>query len=163
VLPPRAQIEQAVGALRDRLVAQRAGTGATSIEQLAERDRLDTGAIHALAQGLAGHSLPKAAQASLRRQVVVVADGDLQSLPLPLGLLEETRDPHATAAAGRVFAYLPSLGSLRSLRALPRSARPPNALAILADPVFRADDARLLGRVAAVSEKTDTATAACGK
>ncbi len=153
-LPPRAQIEQAAAALRDPLAAHASGVAATSIEQLAERDRLDAANVHALAQTLVERSLPAAAQAGLRRQVVVVADGDLQSLPLPLGLLDGT---HADAsAASRVFAYLPSLGSLRSLRALPHSVRTPEALAILADPVFRADDARLMGRAAA-SATTDAA------
>ncbi|MET0226146.1 MAG: CHAT domain-containing protein, partial [Dokdonella sp.] len=156
-LPPRAQIEQAAGALRDTLVAHAAGAGATPIEQLAERDRLDAANVQSLAQALVDRMLPAAAQVALHRQVVVVADGDLQTLPLPLGLLEGSRDSHEAAAAGRVSAYLPSLGSLRSLRALPHSVRPPNALAILADPVFRADDARLPGRVAAASAQADTA------
>ena len=156
VLAPRAHLEQATGALRDQLVVHAASVGATSIEQLAERDRLDAAAVHSLAQALAGQSLPAAAQAGLRRQVVVVADGDLQSLPLPLRLLADTGDAHGSAPSSRVFAYLPSLGSLRSLRALPHSARQPNVLAILAHPVFRADDARLKGRVAATSTTADT-------
>jgi len=151
-LPPRAQIEQAAGALRDTLVAHAATAGTTPIEQLAERDRLDADAVQGLARALAAQSLPAAARAGLKRQVVVVADGDLQSLPLPLTLLDDARP--ADRAASRVFAYLPSLGSLRSLRALPHSASPPNALAILADPVFRADDARLMGRAAAAPAKT---------
>ncbi|MEP7042800.1 MAG: CHAT domain-containing protein [Dokdonella sp.] len=155
-LPPRAQIEQAVAALREKLIARAAVTGTTSIEQLATRDARDSDAVRALAQTLAEQIVPAAARVNLRRQVVVVADGDLQSLPLPLRILQDAPAQDGTAsAAPHIFAYLPSLGSLRSLRALPHSTQASNALAILADPVFRADDVRLQGRVKVETAKAD--------
>jgi CHAT domain-containing protein len=72
----------------------------------------------------------------MRRDVAIVADGELQSLPFAL------------VGADVAHVYLPSIGTLRGLRALDRPRVAGNRVAILADPVFRADDERLGGRAA---------------
>jgi CHAT domain-containing protein/tetratricopeptide (TPR) repeat protein len=154
ILPPRRQIEQAAGALRDKLAAGAAVAAGASMEQLVARGEAETAAIRTLARHLIEQSLPDAVQARLRPTLVIVADGELQSLPL--GLVGGLRDDvAATSAADSIVAYLPSLGSLRGLRMQQRSSRDRGALAILADPVFRADDSRVRGREAALAHASD--------
>ncbi len=75
----------------------------------------------------------------------------------PTASCSRCRSRFSTAAreAERAYIYLPSLGTLRGLRALPRSSAPPKTLAIIADPVFRADDERLVGHAAPAPESAD--------
>jgi CHAT domain-containing protein len=70
----------------------------------------------------------------MQPDIAIVADGALQSLPF------------AVLGTPNAHVYLPSIGTLRGLRALGRPAVAANRVAILADPVFRADDERLGGR-----------------
>ncbi|HEY6986137.1 MAG TPA: CHAT domain-containing protein [Rhodanobacteraceae bacterium] len=145
-LPGRAEIERATAALRDRLLAPAQSAPSVSMEQRAASDAAALDATAASATALADRVLPAAARASLKHDVAIVADGGLQGIPF--AVLEPAR---GTAHA---FVYLPSIGTLRGLRSLPRSGAPAHSVAVLADPVFRADDARLSGNasVAAADE-----------
>jgi CHAT domain-containing protein len=136
-LPPRAVIERGVDALRAKLLAP-AAAAMTSIpiEQRAAAEAAGIEAVNAASAALAAEILPAQAHALLQRNVAVVADGELQSLPF------------AALGGDTAYVYLPSIGALRGLRALARPAAATNRVAVFADPVFRADDERLGGRAA---------------
>jgi tetratricopeptide (TPR) repeat protein len=157
VLPARAVIEQNVGALRAKLLAPAAAIASMPIEQRAAYDGASLEAVHTSATALADQILPTQARALLHRDVAVVADGELQGMPF--AIFDDTR-PNGThgdtGAATRAYAYLPSIGTLRALRALPRSTASPKTLAIIADPVFRADDERLRRPTTASADSADT-------
>jgi len=145
VLPPRATIERDADALRAKLLAP-AAAAATSIpiEQRAANDAAGVEAARASAASLAADILPPDARALMLRDVAIVADGELQSLPF------------AALGIDAAHVYLPSIGALRGLRAVDRPAVASNRVAILADPVFRADDERLGGRAAKTLESDQT-------
>jgi tetratricopeptide (TPR) repeat protein len=158
VLPARAVIEQNVGALRAKLLAPAAAIVSMPIEQRAAYDAAGIEAVHTSAAALADQILPAPARALLHRDVAVVADGELQGMPFAIfddAHLDKARLGDAGAAT-RAYAYLPSIGTLRALRALPRSTAPPKTLAIIADPVFRADDERLRRPTIASADSADT-------
>lgn len=135
VLPPRADIETRARALRQHIAAPPAGADAgLGIAQLAARERERNALARHLADTLAQTILMPAAHAMAgAHHVAVVADGELQTLPL--GMLDAN-------AANRDFVQLPSLGTLRALRALSAPVTD-NSVAVFADPVFRDDDPRL--------------------
>jgi CHAT domain-containing protein len=147
-LPSRATVEKQARALREKILAPAGIAPSVPIEQRAADETAGIEAVRAAASSLAATILPKEARALLGRDVAVVADGGL--LTLPFAVLDDE-------AAPRAYVYLPSLGALRGLRALPRSPAPEKAVAIIADPVFRADDERLGGRVAKIASTKSAA------
>lgn len=144
VLPSRTSIERQAAALRAELVGA-AMVGQTSMEQLAARAAAGNDTLLRSARALAQQILPADARRALRHQVAIVADGNLQTIPFGIlfsfGKLDGEAGAMARARPAPV--YLPSIGTLRGLRGLPRSSAPRDAVAVLADPVFRADDSRL--------------------
>lgn len=134
---------------------------ASSIETLAHRARRavvhsgrreGAGAWTTIACALADAVLGPVADRLQNRTLLVVADGVLSGVPW--SALPDPRDT-ATCAERAVLGErhaivsLPSASALAAIRAL-RSARgleanPPRGVAVWADPVFRADDARLGG------------------
>ncbi len=146
-LPPRATIEASANALRSKLLAPANAALSKPIEQRVTDEAAGIEAGHGAAVALAGMIVPAEARALLQRDVAVVADGEL--LALPFSILDDGDATHA-------YAYLPSLGTLRGLRALPRSTAPPKTLAIIADPVFRSDDERLGGHASPSADSADT-------
>lgn len=141
VLPAHADIERAAAALRGELLQPSQPSPSLSIEQRAMRDASAMASARTRAADLSRMILPAPARASLRREVAIVADGELQALPF--SLLDSTREHDR--ATDPAFVYLPSIGTLRGLRTLPPSTAARNAVAVVADPVFRADDRRLGG------------------
>jgi tetratricopeptide (TPR) repeat protein len=157
VLPARAVIERDVGALHAKLLAPAAAIASMPIEQRAAYDAAGLEAVHTSAAALADEIFPSQARALLHRDVAVVADGELQGLPF--AIFDDTRVDGVLGdaeKAARAYAYLPSIGTLRALRALPRSTASPKTVAIIADPVFRADDERLQRRTIASVAPADT-------
>ncbi|MBS0590951.1 MAG: tetratricopeptide repeat protein, partial [Proteobacteria bacterium] len=155
VLPPRTQIEQAVAALHEKLIAHPAFTASVPMQRLAEQDAVDRAAIDTQARIVQERILPASVRARLRAQVAVVADGDLQLIPF--ALLPFARTTTAQPTSPPAFVYLPSLATLRSLRALSPPAAAPGTLAIFADPVFRNDDVRLRAQANAAAPEQDEA------
>lgn len=142
-LPSRTEIEAAVERLRAALLAPIAASTSMPIERRAEHDAAAAAAVRAAADALARQILPDAVRPLLAGNVAVVADGALQSIPFAV-LAGDAPAPQSPSVA---WAYLPSLGALRGLRALPRAqAALANRVAVFADPVFRGDDVRLGGR-----------------
>lgn len=146
-LPGRVRLEREIDALRERLLGP--GTVVdTSVEALAERAEADDAATRRQAARLGELLLPKSWRSGARRQIIV-ADGKIQFVPFSL----------FSGEAGTAQVYVPSLTSLRELRRRPRAAGG-NAYAVLADPVFRADDARLPGPAGTVPAAATTEASA---
>jgi CHAT domain-containing protein len=138
-LPARSIIEPAARDLRDQLLAGTQIPSSVSIEQRAAKDAALLKDLSLRADVLRAAILPSAARPLLRRVVAVVPDGILQLVPF--AFLCSAGEANASAAS--TYVNLPSISTLRSLRMLPRSRAAPGALAVIADPVFRADDDRL--------------------
>ena len=143
-LPSASEIEHAALAWRDQLqVAPRSAVG-MPIEALAAQSREQAGRV-AVAAARLRNLITAVVWTTPAGGSVVVADGALNQVPL--GLL--WTDPQSSTPTPAT-AYLPALAVLRGLRALPRKPISQAALAVIADPVFRSDDARL-ARVLATS------------
>ncbi len=141
ILPPRSAIEDRVFDLRDQLLAPGRLAASVPIEQRAANESRAVEAAHASASRLAADILPPAARTLLRPMIAVIADGALQTVPfaaLNFGLV-----PESPSSSAFTYVNLPSIGTLRGLRMLPHTRAAPKTLAVLADPVFRADDDRL--------------------
>ena len=149
-LPPRPVIEQAVSKLRSQLTARSLQVKETDDQ----RGRRLSGAdaqYSPAARELSRLVLGPVSDLLTRERVVIVSDGALQyvpfaALPAPPGPAE--RDDPASEAAPLVLEHeitnLPSASVLAELR---REAQvrvaPPKSVAVLADPVFDAQDERI--------------------
>lgn len=141
-LPPGASIEQSVAALREQILAPTQIPSSVTIEHRVAAEAMFSEKTRASVNSLADAILPADARQLLRRTVAVVPDGALQLLPLAL-LDLPVRAPNPPRAVS--YVSLPSISTLRGLRALPRTQAPANAVAVIADPIFRQDDDRLHG------------------
>ena len=86
------------------------------------------------------------------KRIVIINDGALQYIPF--GALQDPRvnDQYQPLLVNNEVVYLPSASTLQTLRTEAQARTPaPKTLAILADPVFSADDPR-------VSQRSGTAT-----
>jgi CHAT domain-containing protein len=119
--------------------------------RIAQADEGLPAAAAALSQMLLG---PLAAELAARR-LVIVADGALQYLSFGALPLPGAAGP-APLLLRHEIVYAPSASALLELRR-GLAARPaaPKAIAVLADPVFGADDPRTRGRVAFASAAPD--------
>ena len=97
----------------------------------------------AAARALSRMVLGPVASALAGKRLLLVADGALQTIPF--GALPDPTSGRALLASHAVV-YAPSASALAVLRQGSRPSRAGVEVAILADPVFGADDARLGGR-----------------
>ena len=135
-LPPRGEIEAAAQALLQPLVQQGEAVAAVPMEARAGLEAARQQTIERSAQALAAAVLAPLPQPLADGPVVVVADGDLAQVPF--GLLDTAHD----------YTYLPSLQTVRWLRHGARDDGDVDdgtrrGVAVLADPVYSADDERL--------------------
>jgi len=157
-LPARAEIERHARGVHELLTAARPAPGATRQQHEAEYWRR--------AAELSRHLLGPVADQLGRRRLLVVADGILQYIPF--GALPEPgagQGGRVSGAGGGAprppapgprpliidheIVNLPSASTLAVLRRETAGrGRAPKAVAVLADPVFEADDTRLAGEVA---------------
>jgi CHAT domain-containing protein/Tfp pilus assembly protein PilF len=165
-LPKRADIETATRRVREMLTAPQPRTGETAAERqfrIKEARANCWPQAVALSQMLLG---PAAPQLGVKR-LLIVADGALQYLPfgaLPAPDMERRRNKGAGEQSGEragkprnpqsairnplivehEIIHLPSASALAVLRRELAGRQPaPKAVAVLADPVFTADDARV--------------------
>lgn len=130
VLPGRSTIEQAARRLRERVATAPVAATAQPIERIAVDEAAHDADIDTAARVLATLlALPDATDDALQ---VTIPDGALAWVSF--ALLEPD--------AGRGRVYLPALSALAGIRATARGGAL-DAVAIIADPVVRADDPRL--------------------
>jgi CHAT domain-containing protein/Tfp pilus assembly protein PilF len=159
VLPPGPTIDAASRLVYDLLTARNLMTSGES--PLQRRDRLaraDSDYLSA-AQHLSDLVLTPVAAGLGTRRMVIVADGGLQyvpfgALPVPASgtnphqmassSIKRTARPYHPLLADHEVANLPSALVLATLRQEASSRKPAlKALAVLADPVYQADDSRV--------------------
>jgi CHAT domain-containing protein/predicted negative regulator of RcsB-dependent stress response len=140
VLPPREEIERAARGMYGRLTARLTLTGPDRARALEQADA----DYRREAKHLSEMLLAPVAKQLAGKRILVVADGALQyvpfaALPVPGG----GREPVPMMVEHEIVS-LPSASVLAILRRETRDRRPrPGAVAVLADPVFEADDPRL--------------------
>ncbi|MGH9944440.1 MAG: CHAT domain-containing protein, partial [Pyrinomonadaceae bacterium] len=174
-LPPRAEIEAAARRVYELLVARQPAPGLTEAQQRRRETEADAQyqtQATALSRMLLG---PVAAQLG-RKRLLVVPDGALQYLPfaaLPVPSAQGPgaggREPEESALSRQPtpdprpliveheIVSLPSASVLAVLRREMAGRRPaPKGVAVLADPVFGVDDARVKLSLASVNHSADT-------
>jgi CHAT domain-containing protein/Tfp pilus assembly protein PilF len=98
-----------------------------------------------------------------KKRLLIVADGALETVPFAAlpdpralsGNPEQDEEAEPLVVQNEVV-HLPSIGTLAVLRNKPRLAPPPSKLAVVADPVFSADDPRVKGGASIVASSRGT-------
>jgi CHAT domain-containing protein len=160
-LPPRAEIESAAKRVYELLTARNQGprkeTPAARAARIRQADEAFAGAAATLSRMLLG---PAAGRIGNKR-LLIVGEGMLQYLPFA-ALPEPAAEGRGSASpliANHEVVTVPSASVIAVLRQENARRRPaPKTVAILADPVFSADDAR----VAQQKNKTAAAGASEG-
>lgn len=147
-LPRQAEIEKAARHVYELLTAHNGGTGPVSGMQRDEpREKRQAEYVQALAA--LSHMLLEPMAAKLKhKRLLIVADGALQYVPFA-ALPEPTESPATTGETplivGHEIVNLPSASVLALLRQERAERRQlPNAVAVLADPVFDKRDERVV-------------------
>jgi CHAT domain-containing protein len=154
-LSPRSDIESAAREVYDLLTARQPKSGMTESEALAHIADADA-KLQTAAQSLSGMLLGPIAD-QLRgewrgKRLAIVASGALHYLPFAALPAPETGRPVAPSSGRPIplisrheIVYLPSASVLALIRSETSGRAPaPGAVAVLADPVFEANDPRLL-------------------
>jgi CHAT domain-containing protein/Tfp pilus assembly protein PilF len=162
-LPKRSEIEEATRQVRELLTAPQPRPGDTAAKRRA-RIREERANYWTQAAALSRMLLGPAAQQLGAKRLLIVADGALQYLPF--GALPVPQSPrpspfhrkgtHPASPTPLIveheIVHLPSASTLAALRRELAGRKPaPKAVAVIADPVFSADDARV--RLAASDHK----------
>jgi CHAT domain-containing protein len=142
ILPASAPIEAAASELRNQLAAEVSPGSQVPIENLRQVRAENLEAVRKLSASLGLQLLGPVDAALHDKNVVVVADGALQQLPF--NILESAAFRRSSETLHN-WVYLPSIETVRWLRGGPEHAAISTAVAVMADPVFRADDSRLGG------------------
>ncbi|MEJ0035667.1 MAG: CHAT domain-containing protein [Gammaproteobacteria bacterium] len=153
-LPRSATLEPVIAAFREALSASPAASAEGGIEAITARSEGSQRAVRALATKLGSMLFPTPLGAAAKRRLAIVADGGLDLVPA--GVLVAPGEEGALSSR-HDLTTLPSLVTLRWLRTAKAAARDsrqpaPTAVAVFADPVFRADDNRLGVRSASLDE-----------
>jgi CHAT domain-containing protein/predicted negative regulator of RcsB-dependent stress response len=126
-LPPKVEIEAAIGAFRRVITSP--------------RQRTDLAAIEPTITNLSQKVLAPVAEKLGNKRLVVVADGALQYIPFAALSVSAEYKP---LMLDREIVNLPSASTLAVLRSyIEQRERPPKTIALIADPVFAKDDERL--------------------
>ena len=160
MLPARGQLEASVRRVLDLVTARqeriRGETPAAARARVAAADA----ALPALTAALSDTLFAPVLRDSTARRWLIVPDGPLEYLPF--GLLPISGRAGTTPlplAASREFVVLPSASALAAVRAGAAAGPPPSrTIAVFADPVFSADDARVATPAPPASGRTDDVT-----
>ncbi|MBD2298420.1 CHAT domain-containing tetratricopeptide repeat protein [Nostoc sp. FACHB-190] len=130
-LPAQAQIEKAANNFRQSLVKP----SATSKQQAAAATQLSQIILAPVANKLAN------------KRLVIVADGVLQNIPFAAITDPTTQESYQPLLINHEIVNLPSASTIAILRQeTQKRPKAPKAIAILADPVYKADDSRVTGK-----------------
>jgi CHAT domain-containing protein/Tfp pilus assembly protein PilF len=139
-LPGRDELEQAARQVYDRLTLPGGGPGPGGSRKAAETE--SKAAFRRSAAALAGMLLEPLRNDLADKRLLVVSDGALQYVPF--AALPDPANPAVPLVARHEVVSLPSASTLAALRReLPGRDPPPRTLAVLADPVFDAEDERV--------------------
>jgi CHAT domain-containing protein/Flp pilus assembly protein TadD len=156
-LPSKAQIETTARRVYELLTARQPASNLTLGQQRAREKAADL-QYQTQASMLSNMLLAPVAQQLGTKRLVIVADGALQYLPfavLPAPAMSETRP----LIMDHEIVSLPSASVLAALRRELSDRKPaPKTVAVLADPVFEMDDARVKLRL--TSARTGVASSA---
>ena len=148
-LAPRDQIETLAREAYNSLIA-RNQNGEDNPDRQRARLRKTDDEFAAKAAQLSQLVLAPLAAELRGQRLVIVSDGALQYIPfaaLPEPRVQNPRAPGAPMMAAHVIVNLPSAAALKILRqAESGRPRPAKTVAVLADPVFSAEDGRLAGK-----------------
>ncbi|MGH9851662.1 MAG: CHAT domain-containing protein, partial [Blastocatellia bacterium] len=164
VLPKRAEIEAAARRVYELLTARnQAPDGEANAERRKRIAQADAQFPEAAAQ-LSQMLLGPAASLLGRKRLLIVADGLLQFIPFGAlpdpAVVDQTTSPYQPLIVTHEIVNLPSASTLAVLRRELASRRPaPRTVAVLADPIFKETDERVLTARNAPSSKTATASA----
>jgi CHAT domain-containing protein len=141
-LPPRAEIEGAAQRVYERLTARLVPTG--NSQDRRQRVMRADAEYWTEAASLSEVLLGPVAKRMAGKRILVVADGALQYLPFAaLPVPGRSGEPVPMVVEHEIVS-LPSASVLAVLRRETKARKPPDkAVAVLADPVFEADDPRL--------------------
>ncbi|MFN0107283.1 MAG: CHAT domain-containing tetratricopeptide repeat protein [Blastocatellia bacterium] len=168
-LPPRAEIEQAARQVYESLTARQPKPGLTEAQQI-ERVKTAEAEFPAQAATLSQMLLAPVAAQLGKKRLVIVAPGVLEYLPFAaLPEPQSANNPQSVIRnpqsqpliANHEIVNLPSASVLSVLRreAIPRQVGT-KAVAVLADPVFAANDPRVAAMAKTAKPKSVTPTAA---
>jgi CHAT domain-containing protein len=170
-LPSRKQIQESARSVYGLLTARSAEEQGETAVQRAKRINTADSQLLAAAAELGSLVLAPAKADFGNKRLLVVGDGALQyvpfgALPAPGGGLPGKPGPR-TAGNNAIYrplildheiVSLPSMSALAVQRQALANRKPGiNAVAVLADPVFSADDVRVKGNIAATAEKVTPA------
>lgn len=147
-LPARREIETATRKVYELLIARQPGKGESEAEwklRVAEADsKLDQESV-LLSRMLLGQIATRLRQEWKGKRLLVVAGGALEYLPFAMLPLPSENNESQRLIAEHEIVNLPSASVLSSIRR-EKSARqlPAKTVAILADPVFEANDPRVI-------------------
>jgi CHAT domain-containing protein len=141
VLPPRAELENAVTELYRLVTAPYSFEDESARERSERLERADR-RRPVIARRLSEDLLAPLAHLLDERRLVIVADGALHQLPF--GLLPDPAQPEQPLLASREVVPIPSASVLERLRRRPRSAAA-QQVAVVADPVYGSEDPRVGG------------------
>lgn len=145
-LPGSKELAPLAESYRSALIARNRRSASESAAERALRIQQADQRLEVLGAQLSRRLLSPLAGIVGERKLLIVPDGPLEHLPY--AALRDPADP-AGRPMGHVreVAYLPSAGSVLALRQRRLSENPKGSgIAVVADPVFRADDPRLSGR-----------------
>lgn len=139
-LPPAAALEPVIAELREKLSTSPPAPANGGIESIVVQNDRTRSELSALTAKLSAMLFPQPVKSSNKMRLAIVADGGLAMIPL--GLLQMSGNETPLSAA-HDLTTLPSLATLRWLRSGAQEPKRESAIAVFADPVFRADDDRL--------------------
>lgn len=162
-LPSKAEIETTARRVYQLLTARQPGSNLTLGQQRAREKAADL-QYQTEASVLSNMLLAPVAKQLGTKRLVIVADGALQYLPfavLPAPAMPETKTDPRPLILDHEIVSLPSASVLAALRRELAARKPaPKTVAVLADPVFEMDDARVKLRLtpAKAGEVSSTST-----
>ncbi|WYL98014.2 MAG: CHAT domain-containing tetratricopeptide repeat protein [Gloeotrichia echinulata IR180] len=129
-LPPQAEIEKITNDFRQSLVTV---TGSNQQAKIAKQ--------------LSQIILAPVANKLGKKRLVIVADGALQTIPFAALTDPTSPESYQPLLVNHEIVNLPSSSTIAIIRQETKGRKPaPKALAILADPIFSADDSRVTGK-----------------